>query len=193
VALAAGRGPLLRVAGRVLVVEDSLRPVDAVVIAIDAGGPGVLEAADLVHSGISTRVALFADPTEAADVEFARRGIEIESEPARETRLLRALGVASVEQIPGWVSGTGDEGRLLPEWCERHQLHSIVVVSNADHTRRLRRVLERAMKGRQTSVIVRRARFSEFDPERWWATRRGVRTEIVELEKLMLDVVRHPF
>jgi hypothetical protein len=30
------------------------------------------------------------------------------------------------------------------------------------------------------------------DPDRWWETRRGVRTEIVELQKLLLDVVLHP-
>jgi len=152
-----------------------------------------LEAADLVHRGISQRVALFADPIEAADLEFARRGIEYESEVARKKRLLSALGVAGIEQIPGSVTGTGDEGRVLPDWCERHQVKSIVVVSNADHTRRLRRVLDRALKGRPTSAIVRRARFSEFDPDRWWSTRGGARTGIVEFEKLALDVLRHPF
>src|SRR5262249_7437755 len=58
--LVAGRGPLLRSAGRFLVVDEPVRPADFIVIAIDAGGSGVLEAADLVHSGISPRVALFA-------------------------------------------------------------------------------------------------------------------------------------
>jgi hypothetical protein len=191
--LVAGRGPLLRAAGGLLVVDEPLRAADAIVIAINAGGSGVLEAADLVHSGIAQRVALFADPIEAADLEFARRGIEYESEVARKTRLLRALGVANIEQIPASVSGTGDEGRILPDWCERRRLHSIVVVSTADHTRRLRRVLNRAFKGRETRAIVRRARFSEFDPDHWWSTRGGVRVEIVEFEKLMLDFLRHPF
>jgi hypothetical protein len=34
--------------------------------------------------------------------------------------------------------------------------------------------------------------FSDFDPERWWETHDGVRTEIQGLEKLLVDVVLHP-
>ena len=36
------------------------------------------------------------------------------------------------------------------------------------------------------------ARYSSFDPDRWWETRGGVRIEIIELQKLVLDVVLHP-
>jgi hypothetical protein len=32
---------------------------------------------------------------------------------------------------------------------------------------------------------------SSFDPDRWWESRDGVKTEIVELQKLLLDVVLH--
>jgi hypothetical protein len=30
------------------------------------------------------------------------------------------------------------------------------------------------------------------DPDRWWKTRGGVRTEIIELQKLLLDFTLHP-
>jgi hypothetical protein len=48
------------------------------------------------------------------------------------------------------------------------------------------------MKGHPTDVTVRPEHYSIFDPDRWWETRDGVRTEIVELQKLVLDVVLHP-
>jgi hypothetical protein len=48
------------------------------------------------------------------------------------------------------------------------------------------------MKGHPTRVIVRPARYSNFDPDRWWEDRGGVRIEIVEVQKLLLDVVLHP-
>jgi len=53
-------------------------------------------------------------------------------------------------------------------------------------------VLDRVMKGHSTRVTVQPARYSSFDPDRWWKTRNGVRTEIVELQKLILEVVLHP-
>jgi len=175
-----------------LVSDDPVRPADAIVIAIDAGGAGVLEAADLVHDGIASHVALFADPPVEVDREFIRRGVAYEDGADRDARRLRALNVASVEQIPRRVAGTEDEGLVLPDWCDRHHLRTVVVVTSADHSRRLRRVLRRAMKGRRITVIVRRARYSEFDPDCWWRSRAGIRTEIVEFEKLLLDVARHP-
>jgi hypothetical protein len=48
------------------------------------------------------------------------------------------------------------------------------------------------MKGHETRVAVRPARYSQFDPERWWESRGGARTEVVELEKLFLDILLHP-
>jgi hypothetical protein len=48
------------------------------------------------------------------------------------------------------------------------------------------------MKGHPTSVAIRPSRYSSFDPDRWWETRHGVRIEIIELQKLALDVVLHP-
>jgi hypothetical protein len=81
-------------------------------------------------------------------------------------------------------------GQVLPPWCDRHQFRSIVFVaaptqflidcavgSNScarDHSRRLRRVLDRAMKGHTTRVTVQPARYSSFDPDRWWETRGGI-------------------
>jgi hypothetical protein len=52
-------------------------------------------------------------------------------------------------------------------------------------------MLDRVMKGHPTRVTVRPERYSSFDPDRWWKTRSGVRTEIVELQKLVLEVVLH--
>jgi hypothetical protein len=41
--------------------------------------------------------------------------------------------------------------------------------------------------------MVRYARWSQFDPDSWWQSRYGQRTQIVESEKLLVDILRHPF
>jgi len=189
----AARESLLRAAGRVLVIDEPIEPADVIVIAIAADGAGVLEAADLFHAGLASRVAVFADPPNAVDQEFLRRGLPYDDEAARSTTSLHALGVANVGTIPlGVVGGTEAEGRVLPAWCDAQQLAAIVVVTTTDHSRRLSRVLRRAMKGHTTKVTVRAARHSPFNPDRWWDDRDAVRIQIVELEKLVLDVIRHP-
>jgi hypothetical protein len=194
VAIRPFREPVLRAAGWALVVNEPVAPVasaDVIVLSLDSGGAGALEAADLVHSGISKRVAVFKDPPSGEDHEFIRRGLPYEDAGARQIRQLRSLGVTDVVQISR-VDGTESEGQVLPPWCDEHHLRSIVVVATKDHSRRLQRVLNRDMKGHPTHVTVQPARYSSFDPDRWWQTRGGVRIEIVELQKLLLDIVLHP-
>jgi hypothetical protein len=186
------RTPILRTAGWALVVDEPVERADVIVVAIDALDAGLLEAADLVHSGIATRVALFADAPDAVDREFIRRGAPYEDDAARSVRLLRSMGVETIEHLPVTVAGTEDQGQVLHDWCVQQGFRSIVVVTSTDHSRRLRRVLRRAMKGQPTRVMIRSARHSEFDPDRWWDNRAGIRTGIEEFQKLLLDVVRHP-
>jgi hypothetical protein len=185
------RVSLLRAAGWALVLNEPVAHADAIVLTVDSGGSGALEGADLVHSGVAKRVAVFADPPSGEDFEFIRRGLPYENAAARQIRQLASLGVTDVTQISK-VDGTQSEGRALPRWTDEQHLKSIVVVGVRDHSRRLRRVLARAMKGHPTKVTVVAARYSTFDPDRWWETRNGVRTEIIELEKLLLDYIAHP-
>jgi len=192
VAVPAVREPVLRAAGRALVFNQPVAPADIIVVTLDSGGAGVLEAADLVQSGIATRVAVFVDPPSGDDHEFIRRGLPYEDASARQVRQLGWLGVTDVLRIPRDAAGTEGEAQVLPPWCDENQFRSIVLVAGADHSRRLRRVMDRAMKGHSTSVTIRPSRYSSFDPDRWWETRGGVRMEIVEFQKLTLDVLLHP-
>jgi hypothetical protein len=105
---------------------------------------------------------------------------------------LRALGVQNVERIPRTVAGSEDESRVLPGWCDRMGVDSVVVVTRLDHSQRMRRLLRRAMSGRRVRVAIRGSRYSHYHPERWWQTRAGLRTGIIEIQKLLLDVARHP-
>jgi hypothetical protein len=185
------REPVLRAAGWALVVDEPVASADIIVVSLDSAGAGALEVADLVQSGISKRAAVFMDPPSEQDQEFIRRGFPDENGAANQIRQLRLLGVTDIVRIAP-VEGTEDEVRVLAPWCDEHQLRSIVFVARTDHTRRLRRLLDRGMKGHPTRVAVKPARYTNFDPDRWWQTRAGIRGEIVELQKLLFDIVRHP-
>ena len=186
------RRSILRAAGWTLVVNDPVTVADIIVVSGEGDGPGVLEASDLVHGGVATRVAVFAYAPDAVELEFDRRGIPYENKTVQYIRELRALGVVSAQQVPTFVTGTEDEGPVLAHWCDKERFNSIVVVGTPDHSRRLRRVLHRYMKDHQTTVAVRSSHYSQFDPDQWWKSRSGIRTEIVELEKLLLDIMHHP-
>jgi hypothetical protein len=180
--------PVLRAAGWALVFKEPIAPSDIIVV-LGTSGAVALEAADLVQSNISKRVAVFAHPPTGEDHEFIRRGLPYEDESARLVRYLRWLGVTDVVQIPRTEHETEDQ--VFPEWCHQHQFQSIVLVTTSDRSRRLRRVLDRIMKGHPTHVMVQSARYSSFDPDRWWKTRDGIRTGVIEFQKLVSEIVLH--
>lgn len=186
------RDPILRAVGWALVVDEPVEPADIIVVPQWAGSGGAIDAADLVHSGIASRVAVLSGPPEPAERELTRRGIPYQNETADLVHLLRSLGVAEIDVIPTPAAGTEAEGQVLSSWCEQHQFRSIIVVSAPDHSRRVRRVLHRSLPGHPRRVVIRSARYSSFDPNRWWETRDNIRITIVELQKLLLDVARHP-
>jgi len=186
-------GTILRAAGRALVLSEPVAPVDLIVIANDSGGAGVLQAADLVRQGIAARVAVFTDPPSGEDLEFIRRGLPYEDLAARQVRQLGWLGITDVVKIPRAEAGSEGEGAVLGSWSDQYAIRLIVFVAASDHSRRIRRVLDRAMRGHAARVTVQAEHYSGFDPERWWETRTGLRRGIIEFEKLVLDFVLHPF
>jgi hypothetical protein len=186
------REPVLRAMGWALVVNEPVEPADVIVVSLYSGGSGALAAADLVQSGIAKQVAVFVDPPNEEAREFTRRGLPDQDPSARQIRQLKGLGVSDVVQIPSTDAGTENEGDVLPLWCDQHQFRSVVYVAAMDHSRRSERMLHRVMKGHPTRVTVRSEPYSGFDPDRWWETRNGARKAIVELQKLVLDIVLHP-
>lgn len=188
----ATRDVCLRAAGRALVADDPVERVDVIVVAVDADGAGVLEAADLVRQGIAPRVAVFEDPPNATDRELLRRGVQYHDEAAESARQLKALGVNSVEVIPRAVAGTSDEGAILPSWCSAKGYRTAILVSTTDHSRRTRRIIHRAVQASGLKILVRASPYSDFDYNAWWHSRGGIRTELIESEKLLFDVLGHP-
>src|SRR4030095_15325344 len=69
------RIPLLRGVGHALVATEPVASADVIVVAADAGGAGVLEAADLVSGGVASPVGVVGEPPRLEDLEFVRRGL----------------------------------------------------------------------------------------------------------------------
>jgi hypothetical protein len=183
---------IARSIGGVLVATDVLEVADVIIVPGWTHESGALEAADLYKRGIASRVAVLGPAPEPSRQELIRRGVVAIGDPWV-VSLMRRLGVQTIEVIPGYSTGTDADGKLIASWLEQNRVRSAVVVATSEHSRRLRRIMHRALEDKAASVLVVSARFSTYEPDRWWKTRAGVRTTLVELEKLLVDVVTHPF
>src|SRR6185436_3538783 len=105
-AIPAIRTSLLRVAGRVLVVDEPVAPVDVIVLPKWAGAAGAIDASDLVRDRIATLVAVLPEPPKPSELELVRRGVSHSDESVELVRLLHSLGVTNVEVIAEPAAGT---------------------------------------------------------------------------------------
>ncbi|MBA2302395.1 MAG: YdcF family protein [Acidobacteria bacterium] len=178
--------------GAALVAQDTLAHADVIVIGPDVGEAGVLEAADLVAVGMGSHVAVLGVPTTMVSLEFRRRGLPYTDASTQLVALLHVLGVPNAEVLGPSANGTEEGAARLAEWSVRQNVRSIIVVTGPDHSRRFRRVLRRSLAGSGTRVMVTVSRYSAFTSARWWHQRGTLRTGLIELQKLLLDVLRHP-
>lgn len=163
-------------------IDEPLQNADVIVIAADALEEGVMEAAALAKNGIAPRVAVFTLGSRP------RRG-----PTARAVAALNRDGVAIVEQIPASVTGTTDSIPVLLAWCRMRGFHTAIMITNSDHSRRVRRVLDRTTgDSRDVRVVVRVARPFTLSPDDWWVHGGEIYRVIVEIPKLLVDVARHP-
>lgn len=189
------RESALRALGTALVVNDPLQRVDAIAVTLDADVAGALEAADLVKAGIAAQVILFDEQLRPAEREVARRGLVPRTRTSEQAAVLAGLGVVNVTRMPDLSasSGTRADAQALAAWCRANALRSVLVVTTADHSRRVRRVMARALEPIGTQAAVRPATHGDFDPATWWHTTDGRRIVVIEWQKLILDLVSHPF
>ncbi|MEP6915246.1 MAG: hypothetical protein ABJC89_06345 [Acidobacteriota bacterium] len=183
---------LLAAAGSALVIDAPAQPADVIVVSVAASSAGALEVADLIQQGLSPRVMVIAEPPEPVRAEFERRGLGYQDSADALIGSIHALGVPVVERIPYLSAGSEDEGEIVARWCREHSIRSVIVVTTRDHSRRLTRVLRRSTPSGSLRVTVRGSPYSMFDPSTWWHTRTGTRIAVIELQKLLLDVLRHP-
>jgi hypothetical protein len=191
-AIAPARHAALRSAGRILVASDEAQPADLIVNDVESGRAGLLTIGDLHHSQPNAAVGVLVPRGTTIDAEMQRRGIAL---PDLTLEMLRQLGIRdeAMVLIPTSESGTLETTRALGEWGRRNPGKRVLVVVGPSHGRRYRRALRRVWPDGQPAPIVMTAPYALFRADDWWQSRTTVREGLVELEKLALDYVRHPW
>lgn len=182
--------PALRSLGTLLTDRDPVQPADIAVMTSETHPDGELELADLFAERIVARVGVLTPDPSPADREFKRRGIPLEDS----AQILAKLGVpaSAIVLIAAGEGGTTEGTEGLARWCLENRIHRVLVVTSPSHSRRVRRALKRAFEHREAVVLVHAPRSDPFRPSDWWEDRTTLRSGLVELEKLLLDYLRHP-
>jgi uncharacterized SAM-binding protein YcdF (DUF218 family) len=160
---------LLRSAGTALVLDDALRPAQAVVV---LGGDmpfRAMEAASVYKQGGVREVWLTPGWVSVGEKALADMGIDHPPEYEYSRQVLERLGVpaSAIVVIPGHQENTAQEMQAISRQAETTGGGPIIIVTSKYHTRRVH-LLWRWMTGDHVQALVRYSRDDPSTPEHWW-------------------------
>lgn len=152
-------------------VDDPVTKADAIVIL--GGRPDLRapEAARLYHQGVAPLV-LYMDVKLNASEEM---GI-IPPEREQTHRLLLSNGVpeSAMAAIGNAVASTWDESQALAVWAKTNSAKSFLFPTDPFHTRRVRWLFRKTLKGAGTEIHVRAVQPEEYALTNWWCSEYGL-------------------
>ena len=179
------RHPLLRLAGNALLTNDSPRASDAVAVLGDDNynGDRAARAAELLKAGWAPRVV--------ASGRYLRPYASIADLEQRDLRE-RGVPASAIVRFTHRAVDTREECAALSQLFAERGWKQVMIVTSNYHTRRAEYICSRLLP-RGTELRVIAAPDSEYQPNSWWETRRGVRIFFHETLGLVVAVweMRH--
>lgn len=177
------RLPLLTGVGRYLIVEDELQPAEILFLLNGDFNTRPFYAAELYARGLAPRIVIArAEPSPAE-----RLGL-LPNETDISVAVLERQGVPpaaiTVLPVPGGVTSTYDEAVVLRTYVEANDIHSLILVTSAFHTRRAGWIVRQALDGLDVTVQLAAARPPDYDETNWWQSEAGqinVNNEYIKL------------
>ena len=164
---------VFRNAGHWLVREDPLGKADVIVV-LSGGLPFRAEgAAGIFKSGYAP--AVWVSRPGGPQEELAALGIHFVGEEEYNREILVQEGVpnSAIRIFPDAIANTQDEVEEIARDARRDGMHSVIIVTSPQHTRRVK-ALWRKLVGDDPRLIVRAAPGDPFDADHWWRNTQDV-------------------
>jgi uncharacterized SAM-binding protein YcdF (DUF218 family) len=180
---------IFRRAGSWLVKVDQPRHADAIVILMGSISDRVLCAVDLYHAGLASKVIMVkTNPlsSEQTDNESETIGISNTME-SRDELISMGVPADSIYIIQGGATSTQIEATIIRAYLKNNSdIDTFLLVSSAEHLRRASMIFKSAFRvaGMQVHVICSPSKYTNFDAKRWWGSKQGVQTVVLEYLKL---------
>jgi uncharacterized SAM-binding protein YcdF (DUF218 family) len=169
------RGPILRLAASVLVVEDPLQRADAIVVL--AGGTPSREAmaAALFREGWAPRVVISQQFPTTRIRELNALGVRPLDQQGESRAALQKYGVPPdrIVALTAVARTTETELHLDHQAALADGYHRVILMTSPPHTRRVKLIWSRQSRASHLEAIVRAAESEDFTTEEWWRKRRA--------------------
>ena len=173
---AAAATPGLDAVGRALIVEDPLRPADAILVlgGETRQGDRVAHAVKLYRQGLAPLLVVSGTPVgfRAHEAEIMRRHAEFLGVPAERILAVKHNAESTREEADAVVPVLKGKG-----------LKEVILVTSNYHTARAKRIFTKAAGPSGPKFLASPVNEDNFDPEGWWKKRRHAKTFVYEVIK----------
>jgi uncharacterized SAM-binding protein YcdF (DUF218 family) len=177
------RAPLLTGMGKFLVVSDELTPADIIFVLNGDFTTRPFFAGDLYKQELAPKVVM----ARAEDLPPTELGI-LPNDTEISVTIMEQQGVQSADIIlldfPGGVTSTFDEAETLRDYVLTTDIHRVILVTSAFHTRRARWIFNKELAGLDVVIEMAAAPNRGFDATNWWKSEDGLITLLNEYVKL---------
>jgi uncharacterized SAM-binding protein YcdF (DUF218 family) len=173
-----------------LIIKDRLQPADAIVLLNGEYDSRPFRAGELYLQGLAPVIVVArAENTPAVDLGLVPNDTDIS------VSVMEKLGVPPEKMIilpvPGGTTSTFDEAALVKQYVEANQVHRIILVTSAFHTRRARWIFQKAFAGLPVTLEMAAAPHIGFDQTNWWKNETGLITLNNEYIKLAYYLIKY--
>jgi uncharacterized SAM-binding protein YcdF (DUF218 family) len=177
-----------RNAGKWLVKDDCQPDADAIVILMGSISDRTLQAFDLYQKNVADKI-IIVEAGMGAYKALEERGVYIISNTTQVQNALISLGVPpdKIIILQGDATSTKMEAMIVLEYLKsNNSIHTVTLVTSPDHTRRASMIFGAAYKNKspQVSFYSCPSTYAHFDPDRWWKSRDGIETVLLEYLKI---------
>ncbi len=178
--------PLLRYSASLVIIDESPKKSDAIVVLAGGEPDRAWQAADLYNGGLAPYVVVTKDIPRYDEERLRNHGIEVVDGHGNYIRVLRGLGVPEnrILTIQTPVEDTFTEIEQIGRLAEQKNWKSLIIVTGNFHTRRAR-LTARYLLGSKFDFTVVGSRYGGIDRSAWWRNNADLRTFLIEFEKLV--------
>jgi uncharacterized SAM-binding protein YcdF (DUF218 family) len=179
--------PLLRAAGRYLVLDEPLEKADAIVVLSGSFPDRILEAVDLYAAGMAPQIVLCREPENGGFRQLRERGVVLPRGYELNQAVAEQLAVPSeaILVVDRADRSTFSEARRVIDFVLRRGFTKVLLVTSKFHTRRAGAIY-RHLAGDRLRIIMRPTRYDSFAADEWWRDRLWIRRVVIEYQKLLL-------
>jgi uncharacterized SAM-binding protein YcdF (DUF218 family) len=184
------RAQILTGIADLLVVNDPLQPADIIFVLNGDYNTRPFRASELYEKGLAPVIIITkAESLPAEKLSLAPNDTDVS------IGVMKALGVPPekivVLPVEGGTTSTFDEAIALRQYIESHNVHSLILLTSAFHTRRAKWIFDRELSGLPVRLEVAAVPHYGFDESDWWQSEDGLITLNNEYIKLVYYFVKY--